>query len=127
MLVRREVFDAVGLLAEEFFFGFEDLDFCLRASAAGFRTACVHGAVVRHEGQASIGRASSTRAYYAVRNHLLVASRSARGGRWLRTTSVLALNVAHVLFTSGLPRIAGLVAVARGARDHFRGRYGAAG
>src|SRR6185436_10315184 len=39
MLVRREVFEAVGLLDEAYFFSFEDIDFCLRARNAGFQTA----------------------------------------------------------------------------------------
>ena len=29
MLVKREVFEAIGLLDEDYFFSFEDLDFCL--------------------------------------------------------------------------------------------------
>jgi N-acetylglucosaminyl-diphospho-decaprenol L-rhamnosyltransferase len=31
LLIRRAVFDAIGLLDEEYFFSFEDLDFCLKA------------------------------------------------------------------------------------------------
>jgi GT2 family glycosyltransferase len=38
MLVKREVFETIGLLDERYFFGFEDLDFCLRAKDAGFST-----------------------------------------------------------------------------------------
>ncbi|KKM47638.1 hypothetical protein LCGC14_1558410 [marine sediment metagenome] len=36
-LSRREVWEKIGLLDEQFFFGWEDNDFCLRASKAGFR------------------------------------------------------------------------------------------
>ncbi|HZE98590.1 MAG TPA: glycosyltransferase family 2 protein [Planctomycetota bacterium] len=36
MLVRREVFDAIGLLDEGFFLYFEETDFCLRAARAGW-------------------------------------------------------------------------------------------
>lgn len=36
MLVRREVFDAVGLLDEDYFLYYEEVDFCLRAARAGF-------------------------------------------------------------------------------------------
>ena len=50
MLVRREVFEAIGLFAEEYFFGLEDLDFCLRARRAGWPSACVSAAVVRRRG-----------------------------------------------------------------------------
>jgi len=37
MLVRREVFQTVGLLDEEFRFGFEDVDLCQRAKRAGWK------------------------------------------------------------------------------------------
>lgn len=36
MLVRREVFEQIGLLDEDFFMYFEDVDFCRRASRAGW-------------------------------------------------------------------------------------------
>jgi N-acetylglucosaminyl-diphospho-decaprenol L-rhamnosyltransferase len=37
MIVRREVFDAVGLLDEKYFMYFEEVDFCLAAKRAGWR------------------------------------------------------------------------------------------
>ena len=36
MLIAREVFAAAGLFVEDYFFSFEDLDFCLRARNAGY-------------------------------------------------------------------------------------------
>lgn len=38
-LIRRDVFDAVGLLDEAIFYGPEDADFCLRARRAGWHVA----------------------------------------------------------------------------------------
>ncbi len=35
-MVRREVFDAVGLLDDGYFMYFEEVDFCLKASRAGW-------------------------------------------------------------------------------------------
>ena len=128
MLIRREVLDRVGLLAEEFFFGFEDLDLCLRARAAGFRIACIGGAVMFHEGSLTL-RGSRRRAYYATRNHLLLASRA--GGshafpvRALRAAAVVSFNLAHVLTTTEISRRKSLPAFFRGIRDHWNGRYGA--
>jgi GT2 family glycosyltransferase len=128
MLIKREVLEKVGLLTEEYFFGFEDLDFCLRARAAGYRSACVGTTTVQHEGHLSIGRTSGRRIYFATRNHLLLAHRCSRSqmfpARWLQTSMILALNLAHVLFTSTVPRGQGLRGFANGARDHFAGRYG---
>jgi len=125
MLVRRDVFERIGLLTEDYFFSFEDLDFCLRARAAGFGSACVTGALAYHEGGGTIGPRSAARVYFATRNHLALAGRV--GGATpaaVRTIAILGLNLAHVLTSPRVPRLGGLAAFARGARDHFAGRYG---
>jgi GT2 family glycosyltransferase len=131
MLVRRAVFEQVGLFFEDYFFGFEDLDLCLRARASGFATACVGSAVVAHEGSVSIGRASPQRIYYATRNHLLLAARISRPGlsvaRSLRIVSIVALNLAFVLTRARVPRLKGLSAFRRALADHRAGRYGRGG
>lgn len=48
MLVRREVFDQVGLLDEAFFMYWEDADFCMRARAAGWEVWFCPGAEFIH-------------------------------------------------------------------------------
>jgi GT2 family glycosyltransferase len=128
MLIRREVFETIGLFAEDYFYGFEDLEFCLRAKAAGFRTVCATQAVVYHEGAASISRDSPRRLYFAARNHLLLASRVGPQPwpvRVARAANIVGLNVAHAVFRSATPVSAGLAAVIRGVRDHMKGKYGA--
>jgi GT2 family glycosyltransferase len=54
MLVRREVFDAVGLMDERYFLYFEEVDFCLQARRAGWPCWYVpQSRVVHLVGQAS--------------------------------------------------------------------------
>ncbi len=128
MLVRRAVFEQVGLFAGDYFFSFEDLDFCLRARAAGFRSACVTGALAYHEGGLTIGRRSPRRVYFATRNHLALAARlgdESLPRSLARTAAILSFNLAYVLTSPDVPRVRGLAAFARGALDHFAGRYGA--
>jgi GT2 family glycosyltransferase len=127
MLVRREVIEAVGLLAEEYFYGFEDLEFCLRARARAFATAVVTTTAVHHEGQASIGQGSLRRLYFGVRNHLLVASRvgsQAWPVRAGRTVAIIGWTAAYAIVRTRLPLGPSLSAIRRGVRDHWRGRYG---
>jgi GT2 family glycosyltransferase len=128
MLVRRDVFEAVGLLRSEYFFGFEDLDFCCRAREHGFLIACAGKTFVLHEGGRSIGPRSASRAYFATRNHLLLAKRFPGGGsalaRGVRLARVLALNLAHAIRARDIPTLRGLVASLRGARDFALGRFG---
>jgi N-acetylglucosaminyl-diphospho-decaprenol L-rhamnosyltransferase len=54
MIVRREVFDSIGLLDERYFLYFEEVDFCLRARRAGFVCQYVPASHVVH----LVGRAS---------------------------------------------------------------------
>jgi len=67
LLVRRSAFDAVGGFDEEFFLYFEDIDFCLRLNAAGFRIDYDPAITVIHLRGASAKKASEIveRAYRA--------------------------------------------------------------
>ncbi|MCZ8186613.1 MAG: glycosyltransferase [Beijerinckiaceae bacterium] len=56
LYVRSPVFEAIGGFSGVFERGyFEDVDFCLRAAAAGFRNACAPGIYVAHAGSRSFG------------------------------------------------------------------------
>jgi N-acetylglucosaminyl-diphospho-decaprenol L-rhamnosyltransferase len=131
MLVSRGVFEAVGLFDEDFFFSFEDLDFCLKARRAGFATVLAGKATVYHEGSGSIGVDSPRRLYFAARNHLLAAARSDPSAsplkRALRGSSIVLLNLAHAANSLGTSPVARVWAVIRGTADYFAGRYGDAG
>jgi hypothetical protein len=130
MLVSREVLEQVGLFDEGYFFAFEDVDLCLRARRAGFRCAVAPEARAWHEGQATIGRGSPVRLYYAARNHLRVARTAAPEAGWLhagaRAGFIVALNVAHALRGGEVARLAGVRAALHGSWDFLRGRRGAA-
>ncbi|MBA3884322.1 MAG: glycosyltransferase [Acidobacteria bacterium] len=129
MMIRRDVLEQVGLLAEEFFFGFEDLDLCLRASAAGYAVACIGKAIVLHEGSLSIGPRSPSLTYFTTRNHLLLARRASQSrpaaSRLVQQVAILGFNLAHVLLASPVPRRKGLRSFVRGVRDDAARRYGA--
>jgi len=129
LLVTRTAWERVGLLDERYFFGFEDIDLCLRARAAGLGTCVDSHAVAYHEGGGSLGPTAPSRFYFAARNHLLLAGDHHAGGplaRVGRPLSVLALNVAHALTSPGGSKAAKLKATLRGALDYARGRFGSA-
>ena len=57
LYVTRRCLDAVGLLSEDFHRGYlEDVDFCLRARARGFRNVCAPSIYVGHAGAKSFGQ-----------------------------------------------------------------------
>lgn len=89
MLVRREVFETVGMLWDPFFLNCEDVDFCLAARKANYRCVLVGKPLVRHKVSASGGirgtdHLSPDKAYYFARNsfHLL---RRHTSGLWALT------------------------------------------
>src|SRR5690606_16224223 len=78
MLVSRDVIEKIGLMNEEYFVYYEDLDWCTRASKIGLASWVVPGAVVFHKKSASTGvggksKFGSIPAYYLARNAFLYA------------------------------------------------------
>lgn len=55
MMIRREVFESVGLFDEQFFLYYEETDLCLRAQKAGWATYFVRESSVGHIGSVSTG------------------------------------------------------------------------
>jgi len=68
MLVRRTVFETIGLLDEGFFLYLEDMDFCLRAQRAGYSLVFAPLAHVWHIGSASTIGNSGMRKYHLARS-----------------------------------------------------------
>lgn len=125
MLVERRVFERVGMLDERYFFGVEDLDFCLRAREAGIRT-LVAPVRAYHARAQSLPSHATDRVYYGARNQLRLAA-SAHGGaaRAPRQLGVVMLNLASAV-KAPPSRVPGrLLAVAAGCVDFYRGRFGA--
>lgn len=77
MMIRKEVFDHIGLLDERFFAYLEDLDFCLRAEKAGYKLLYVPQSVIWHKNAGSSGVGSDTHQYYMTKNRLIVGFRYA--------------------------------------------------
>lgn len=53
IIVHRSVFEAVGLLSEDTFLYYEELDFCFRARLKGFDQHFIAGAMIKHLGAGS--------------------------------------------------------------------------
>jgi len=60
MLVRRQVIKQIGLLDENYFFGIEDFDYCLRAKKVGWKIMFLPSAeIIHYHGFSSGGRRST--------------------------------------------------------------------
>ena len=65
LLVRREIFEKVGLFDERFFMYYEDMDFCMRVRQQGYRLIVVPQAKIWHKvSQSSGGTGSKAERYY---------------------------------------------------------------
>lgn len=127
LLIRAEVFAAVGAFDESTFFGFEDIELCLRAKNLGWQTLLVPEARCWHEGRASIGKASPDLVYYASRNHLRALDIGAPLRwplSWFRRAAIVSFNLAHALLGE-FARGPALRAWAAGTVDGLTGRFGA--
>jgi GT2 family glycosyltransferase len=127
MMISRAALERVGPLDEDYFFSFEEIDWCLRARKAGFGLGVVLHARARHAGSQTIGHSSPDRLYYAARNHVRVAEKlEPRRGvvRWARRAAMLALDLGHALRQREVARSPAFQAVIGGFRDACRGRFG---
>lgn len=71
-LIRREVFENIGLYEEKYFLYMEDTDFCLRAYREGYKLMYVPKSKIYHKVSASCGgKESPIVTYYMNRNRLL--------------------------------------------------------
>jgi GT2 family glycosyltransferase len=86
MLVRRAVLEQVGLLDERFFAYYEETEWCVRASRAGFKIVHIPLAHIWHKISPAAQADSPLVHYYMTRNRLLFLKATGAGLRaWLHT------------------------------------------
>lgn len=132
MLVKREVFERVGMMDESFFLYFEEVDWNLKVRQAGNRILAAPSSVVWHKVSATLGATSPVIDYYMLRNQLYLIKRHWSGSRYLYLlTRTVARNVATIAAYTVKPhqgrriphRNARLFAI----RDAVIGRWGKMG
>ncbi len=84
LLVRRDVWEKVGLLDDDFFIYYEETEWCIRAGRAGFKIAYIPQATLLHKISIEARAASKWAYYYMTRNRLLFLKKTNAGLRtWL--------------------------------------------
>ncbi len=99
MMVRREVFEKIGLFDERYYLYLEDLDFCIRGKHAGYGLVYNPQSIVWHNNAGSSGVGSELHQYYMTRNRLLM------GMRYASARTKFALMREGVQFIINGPRI----------------------
>jgi GT2 family glycosyltransferase len=127
MLIKREVFESIGLFDKDFFAYFEDIDFCYRARHAGFEIAVSPTALVHHAQGATASQFRGFPAKQTMQNLPLVHLKNTP--RWLLWRILPRLTFAYLLFLGaairrgqGRPALSGLLSFLRLAPSKFAQR-----
>jgi GT2 family glycosyltransferase len=125
LLARCRAVDAVGLLDDELFMYFEDMDWCLRARRYGYDVVVAPAARVQHMGEGSTGGASPRSTFFSVRNHMVVAARQTGQIRgWLVMLLALSYQLAFLAHSRARRNRMHLDALVQGARAAWSGHLG---
>ena len=76
MLIKREALEKVGLMPESYFLYYEELDWSMMFTRAGFEIWYDPACTVYHKESQATGQNSPLRTYYIVRNRLLLVKRN---------------------------------------------------
>jgi GT2 family glycosyltransferase len=126
-LVTRACFERIGGLEESFFAYYEEVDYCLRARAAGFRVMVAPASRVRHDGFRGFAAGfTPLAAYLKARNLPLLVRRHGSPLAWLLfAPTYAAMLAASAAAYVARGKAAGVVpAIVRGAADGLRARSG---
>lgn len=74
---KREVFEKIGLIPENYFLFFEETEFCLNAQKIGYSLLCVYNSRVYHKGSSTIGKYNGLSYYFLNRNRVIFIRRNA--------------------------------------------------
>ena len=75
LLIKRDVFEKIGFLDDDYFLYYEESDFIYRARKAGFKVMYIPASVVYHENAKSSGVGGPLQDYFITRNRMLFASK----------------------------------------------------
>jgi GT2 family glycosyltransferase len=132
ILLRRQVIEQIGLLDPRFFLYYEETDWCVRATMAGWRIVYVPRARLYHKVSAAMGTPSLATDYYMNRNVLLFLAKNRRGiGRlvslFLATFENLRVTLAFTVKSHDGKRLPHRNVRLMALRDAITGRWGKMG
>lgn len=124
-LIKKEVIDKIGPMAEDYFLYYEDADWNLRAKKAGYKIMLVPRAKIWHKVSASTKELSESYIYYHVRNGLILAKRHGT----VLTKAIVYLLSGYTLFKQviklAIPsKRVWAKATVKGIMDFYHDRFG---
>lgn len=80
MMVRREAIEKAGLMLENYFLYYEEMDWCERIRRSGYAVWVDMQAVIYHKESVSVGAKSALKEYFMNRNRILFVRRNSPAG-----------------------------------------------
>jgi GT2 family glycosyltransferase len=77
MMVRKEAIEKAGLMSENFFLYYEEVDWCEHIKRAGYQAWVCTEALIYHKESISVGKKSKLKEYFMNRNRILFIRRNA--------------------------------------------------
>ena len=79
MMLKKEAIEKAGLMSESYFLYYEEMDWCVKLSRAGYELWYEPRCTIFHKESQSTGQASPLQTFYITRNRLLFAQRNLQG------------------------------------------------
>ena len=110
MLIKREAIDKVGLMPECYFLYYEELDWSMMFTRAGYQIWYEPKCTVYHKESQATGQHSPLRTYYITRNRLLLIKRNYHGmTKWFSYIYIIGIvgvrDILRYLFTGRFSHI----------------------
>ncbi len=125
MLIKREALKKVGLMPECFFLYYEEIDWSMMFTRAGFEIWYDPACTVYHKESQTTGQNSPLRTYYITRNRLLLVKRNYKGfNKYLSYIYLIGIVGLRDIIKYSLTRKAKLKkAVLKGLKDFFNCQF----
>lgn len=125
MLIKREAIEKVGLLPECYFLYYEELDWSMMFTRAGYRIWYDPGCTIYHKESQSTGQNSPLRTYYITRNRLLLVKRNYKGlYKYLSYIYLIGLVIPRDVLNAGLKgQYTLLKATLKGTYHFFKSQF----
>ncbi len=114
MMVSRKLIDTCGMMDNNYFLYYEELDWCERAKRQGFKIWYEPASVVYHKESISTGKESVLKTYFQNRNRLLFIRRNAKG-------KALVIGIMYCLLVAFPKRL--LIFIAQKKTKHARALF----
>ena len=122
MFVKKEAIDKVGLMPECYFLYYEELDWSMMFTHAGYQIWYEPKCTVFHEESQATGQNSPLRTYYITRNRLLLVKRNYHGAiKWLSYIYLMGIvGGRDILYNLFIGKFGLLMATLRGIHSFLK-------